>query len=91
MIRRIEKCSICRRPLFRWRTKNGIEGLSGWKCINCRGILSIDQYPHDLPTKELRRRIIREERIIDPTKITSLEWVKFEENHKPKNINTLKG
>ena len=73
----MKKCLNCRRTLVRWRTKEGFKGLSGWKCPNgCHESHTIDQYPFDLQTQELRKMLSQKE---DTRKFTEIDWVKLEE------------
>jgi len=65
------KCRDCRSQIRKWRT----ERLSGNTC-DCGANHSIDQYPHDLQTKELRRKIAR---IMNTSRFREIDWI-MEEN-----------
>lgn len=69
----MKQCHICKQLLKRWRTKH----LSGWTC-KCGQSHTIDQYPYDDETQELRKKIIREKDIKNPDKLNECDWYKLE-------------
>ena len=51
-----KKCRYCRGIIFKWRTKTGVEGLSGETC-KCQASHTIDQYSHYSKTKLRREKV----------------------------------
>lgn len=47
----MKTCKNCNNIIFEWRTKTGVERLSGETC-ECQVSHTIYQYPNDLQTKE---------------------------------------
>jgi len=66
-------CHKCKQPLKKWRRGS----LSGWTC-KCGNTHTIDQYPDDIQTQELREKIIREKDIKNPDKLNECDWYKLE-------------
>lgn len=71
-----EKCQKCGSYLVEWRTKEGIKGISGLECPKCPDSQTIDQYPHDLITRQVRRQIASK---MDVSKFKEMDWLRAEE------------
>ena len=70
------KCKDCRGQIRKWRT----ERLSGNTC-DCGSSQTIDQYPCDLQTRELRREIMKKQ---DTSKFGEMDWMEAENKQEQK-------
>lgn len=70
------RCRGCKGQIKKWKTKE----LSGNTC-DCGMSHTIDQYPHDLYTKELRREISRQQ---DTSKFREIDWMEAENKKEKK-------
>lgn len=78
---KMKRCKNCGSQIRKWRT----EGLSGDTC-DCESSHTIDQYPDDLKTRELRLSIIKKIKF-NPNE---REWMELEEGgHVPKRRESL--
>ena len=71
------KCINCKKLLTRWRTKSGFEGLSGWTC-ECGMSHTIDQYPNDLQTQELRIMLSKK---VNTKGFNEIDWANLERKY----------
>jgi len=71
---KMKQCHICKQLLKRWRTKH----LSGWTC-KCESTHTIDQYPNDIQTQQVRATIIETKKIENPDRLNEWDWFKLEQ------------
>ena len=69
----MKTCRHCNSEIKIWKTKN----LSGWTC-ECENTHTIDQYPNDYQTQQVRNKIIETKNIENPDRLNEWNWYKLE-------------